>query len=179
MEAYEHVVKVWLETKGFVVSSGVKFPVKVLTRKKSRQEYQVHGYEMDLVAARRDKLVLVNVKSYFGSHGLSLKRLQEEKLFSDPVIFKGVIREACKRYGYSVEDIELWVASGRVTPKKRIAIEAYLEMFSKRQKIRTAFIGVEAIADGLVAAIEHKMYINDPVIAVLRALDAAGKIQKE
>ncbi|MFL5826734.1 MAG: hypothetical protein ACJ76V_09445, partial [Thermoleophilaceae bacterium] len=34
------------------------------------KEMQTHGYEVDLVAARADRLVLATVKSFFGSRGV-------------------------------------------------------------------------------------------------------------
>jgi len=36
MEAFEHVVKVFLEAKGYVVTSNVKFPVRRKTKKAKR-----------------------------------------------------------------------------------------------------------------------------------------------
>ncbi len=67
MEAFESLVAVALEADGFVVSSGVKFPVKIQTGKTARDESQTHGFEGDLVAARANRLVLGTVKSFFGS----------------------------------------------------------------------------------------------------------------
>lgn len=71
MEAFEHLVKVYLEAQGYVVTSNVKFPVKKKTKKTSYDEYQTHGYEIDIVAARNDSLLLGSVKSFFGSGGVS------------------------------------------------------------------------------------------------------------
>ena len=56
MEAFEHVVRVFLETQRFAVTSNVKFPIRKRVKKASREEFQTHGYEVDLVAARRDYL---------------------------------------------------------------------------------------------------------------------------
>ncbi len=67
MEGFEHLVKVALEAEQFIVSANLKFPVTMRTRKKDWEEEQTHGYEVDLVGARRNLLVLASVKSYFGS----------------------------------------------------------------------------------------------------------------
>ena len=71
MEAFEHVVRVFLETQRFAVTSYVKFPIRKRVKKASREEFQTHGYEVDLVAARRDYLPPGSVKSLLGSKGLS------------------------------------------------------------------------------------------------------------
>src|ERR1700722_4913359 len=55
-----------------MVSSGIKFSVKGQTRKATK-EIQKHGYEVDLVGARADKLVLASVKSFFGSQRVRAK----------------------------------------------------------------------------------------------------------
>jgi hypothetical protein len=70
MEGYEHLVKVAMETEDLIVASNLKFPVKIRTNKKGRNEFQTHGYEVDLVGVRRDLLVLASVKSFFGSKGV-------------------------------------------------------------------------------------------------------------
>jgi hypothetical protein len=70
VEAFESFVAVALESEGFVVSEAVKFPVAQVTRKAAYEEVQTHGFEVDLVAARADRLVLATVKSFFGSQGV-------------------------------------------------------------------------------------------------------------
>ena len=70
MEAFESFVAISLEAERFVVSPAVKFPVRLPTRKQAYGEIQTHGYEVDLVAARADRLVLATVKSFFGSRGV-------------------------------------------------------------------------------------------------------------
>ena len=59
-----------LEEEGLVVSPAVKFRVQRPTRKAAYDEVQTHGYEVDLVGARADRLVLATVKSFFGSRGV-------------------------------------------------------------------------------------------------------------
>jgi hypothetical protein len=70
VEAFESFVAVALEAEDFVVSGGVKFRVKLPTRKAAYTEEQTHGYEVDLVGARANRLVLASVKSAFGSRGV-------------------------------------------------------------------------------------------------------------
>src|SRR5690349_13390541 len=59
-----------MESDGLVVSEAVKFPVTRQTGKTSHKEVQTHGYEVDLIGARADRLVLATVKSFFGSRGV-------------------------------------------------------------------------------------------------------------
>ena len=59
MEAFAAVA---LESEGYVVSEAVKFPVTLQTKKAAYAEIQTHGYEVDLVGARRDRLVLATVQ---------------------------------------------------------------------------------------------------------------------
>jgi len=70
MEAFEQLVKVFLEAEGYIVTSDVKFPVRNKTKKVKYDEYQVHGYEVDVVAAKNNSLLLGSVKSFFGSGGV-------------------------------------------------------------------------------------------------------------
>jgi hypothetical protein len=49
MEAFEWFVAVALESEDFVVSLAIKFNVKLKTRKAAYDEYQSHGYEVDLM----------------------------------------------------------------------------------------------------------------------------------
>jgi hypothetical protein len=77
MESFEHLCKVALEAEHFVVTGNVKFFVRRKTRKKGHPEYQEHGYEIDLVGARGDQLILAEVKSYFGSRGVNRQGFRE------------------------------------------------------------------------------------------------------
>ena len=60
MEAFESFVAVALEAEDFVVSSGVKFRVQRRTKKAAYEEWQEHGYEVDLVGARAKRLSTSN-----------------------------------------------------------------------------------------------------------------------
>ncbi|MGN9920246.1 hypothetical protein [Micromonospora palomenae] len=66
MEAFESMVALALEDEQLVVSEAVKFPVP----RQTSSGLQTHGYEVDLVGARSDKLILASVKSAFGSRGI-------------------------------------------------------------------------------------------------------------
>ena len=121
MEAFEHLVKVMLESQGYVVTTNVKFPVR---RKTKNGQYQTHGYEVDIVGAKHNSLILGSVKSFLGSVGVSRKGFQDigpedsrdfshYKLFNDELLCNEVFKKAYERYGYPVEQIRLVLYVGK------------------------------------------------------------------
>jgi len=186
MEGFEHVVKVMLEGKGYVVTNDVKFPVRRKTGKKERDEYQTHGYEVDIVAARRDSLILGSVKSYFGSQGVHVSDFQHKsgtraggdrssgyKLFVSAGIRRGVLKGASKRYGYPVKKIQLAFFVGRFASGSEQAVRRRLTRIRAGAGPVQVF-GLAEIATGLLGVIASKTYRDDPVVATLRTLKAAG-----
>lgn len=124
MEAFEQFVAVALSSEGYIVSSRLKFPVARRTKKQSHAEVQEHGYEVDLVGARADRLLLVSVKSFFGSAGVKADDVLGDgagaggyRLLNDAEIRDGVIDKAASRYGYSTNQIRLRFCVGRFAGK--------------------------------------------------------------
>lgn len=123
MEAFESFIALALEDDGYVVSGAVKFPVRIKTGKKAYDEFQEHGFEVDLVGARSDGLVLATVKSFFGSGGVrseevkgTSKNERGNKLYAllnNKTVRRGVIKEAAARYGYRPNQVELRLYVGR------------------------------------------------------------------
>ena len=191
MEGFEHVVKVMLERKGYVVTNDVKFPVRRKTRKKERDEYQTHGYEVDIVAARRDSLILGSVKSYFGSRGVHVSDFRHKlgtrargdrssgyKLFVSPGIRRGVLREASKRYGYPVRKIQLAFFVGKFASGSEEAVRRRLARIQAGAGPVRVF-GLAEIATDLLEVIASKTYLDDPVVATLRTIKAAGLLSSK
>src|SRR2546425_4893498 len=110
MEAFESFVALALEADGFVVSQAVKFDVRLPTRKAAYEEVQAHGYEVDLICARADGLVLASVKSFFGSRGVVAEHVigntsddplrKRYILLNDATVRSEVVRAAAERFGY-------------------------------------------------------------------------------
>lgn len=180
MEGFEHVCKVALESENFVVASNLKFPVARQTRKLTR-EVQTHGYEVDLVGARNGCLVLASVKSFFGSGGVScdgfrgLAKKESNKfkrylLFNDPDIQHGVIAKAAEFFGYAESEVQLRLYVGKFRSEEdRRRIEEHLG--KERDGFRTAeVIGIERIIDQIRNVAKRKMYQNDPVVMMMKAL---------
>ena len=185
MEAFEHVAKVFLESQGYAVSTNVKFPVRRRTRKQAYEEYQEHGYEVDLIAARSDELLLGSVKSFFGSFGLSRQFFREiavpsgrkwwehNKLFNEPEVQEGVLAGACERFRYPRNRVFLGMFVGKFKLGDEAAIREHLA--------QTCFGGgsarlydLRAIMTGVVAEAERKTYRDDPVIVALKCLNELG-----
>lgn len=185
MEGFEHLVKVAMESEDDLICDGpMKFAVQRPTRKKSHAEKQTHGYEVDVVGARKDLLVLSSVKSFFGSQGVGVQGFvglanEERKtnykaygLFNYEDIRSGVIAQACQRFGYRPEDVELRLYVGKF--KSRSAQSAITEHLAKMVVGRgpVKVFGLSEIVEAVVKVAGSKTYINDPVIVTVKSIMA-------
>jgi len=164
-----------METKGYAVTSGVKFPVRIKTKKATREEFQTHGYEVDLVAARREELILLSVKSFFGSKGFAYRALMEESLFGRKDVLEGVLSEVQLRYGYDRKQIKIWLAVGRFKTGNQSLITQHLHKLSQTT-VPMRLVLLQEIVDGILIAARKKTYLDDPVIVTLKCLIESGRI---
>jgi hypothetical protein len=192
MEAFEHVVKVHLEAKGYVVTSGVKFPIcRTIKKRSGRVERQTHGYEVDLIAARQDSLMLCSVKSFFGSLGVCCEgfvglaknprkpSLARYSLFNDAEVREGIIRGASERYGYSPRQICLALFVGRFRSEHdERAIREHLGTMRAGGGC-VQVIGLSELIQTLRDVASRGTYINDPVVVTLKALREAGQLVEQ
>ena len=189
MEAFESFVAVALEADGFVVSSGVKFPVRLQTGKAARDEFQTHGFEVDLVAARADRLVLGSVKSYFGSRGVAADEVTGESplsagvkryaLLNNKTVRSAVVRQAAKQYGYRTNQVDLRLYVGRFAGRATGHHEARIRAWAKTQRVGSGQIQVvdlTEVVDKVVEVARSTQYINDPVLVALKVLAEAGRV---
>lgn len=190
MEAFEQVVKVYLEDRGYIVTSGAKFPVpKEIVKKSGRREVQVHGYEVDLVAARFESLLLASIKSFFGSAGVGKQgfvgisdpsrrtHFSRYTMFNDPVVRDGIVREASKRYGYPPERIRMGLFVGKFYRPDETIVRQHLAGIC----LPGGPVEVVALADLVTTLLDvsrRKTYINDAVVMTLRVLRAAGLLNE-
>lgn len=190
MESFEQVAKVFYEARGYVVTSNVKFPVRKQTRKATYTENQKHGYEIDLVGARAGSLVLASVKSYLGSTGVhpqGFKGLADEAkathfnrytLFNDAEVREQVVARAAEQYGYPVEQVALALCVGKFAYKDGSG-EAKV-----RQHLSSMVVGagpvqvynLDEIVEGVLEASKSSTYHDDPVIMMVKALIASGRL---
>ncbi|WP_344838751.1 hypothetical protein [Actinocorallia longicatena] len=191
MEAFESFVALSLEHEGFVVSEAVKFPVRRQTRKRAYREIQTHGYEVDLVAARGDRLVLATVKSYFGSRGVAAEHVIGETanesarnqyvLLNNPEVQSAVLTGAGERYGYPVSRIQLHLYvgkfAGQQASQQQGRHETRIRQWCSAQNVGAGPIKVYGVLD----VVEHvrliasrSQYRDNPVLVTLKVLEAAG-----
>jgi hypothetical protein len=190
MEAFESFVAVALEAEGFVVSPAVKFPVQLQTRKAAYVEMQTHGYEVDLVGARADALVLATVKSFFGSHGVRAEHVMGDTatsergrklymLLNHEQVRQRVTREAAKRYGYRTNQVELRLYVGRFAAPIKGTHESRIRAWASKQRVGAGPIkvfGLNEVVGRVRAAASHKQYRDNPVLVTMKVLDAAGML---
>jgi hypothetical protein len=181
MEAFEQFVAVALGAEGYVVAPSTKFPVARQTKKQAYVEVQEHGYEVDLVGARVDRLVLASVKSFFGSAGVKADDVAGTgsgagKLLNDREIREGVLAGAASRFGYSLKQIQLRLYVGQFAGRdgsheRRIREWAAshvvgagpIELVTLRQVIeRVRTVAVDTT------------YVDNPVVVAMKVLAAAN-----
>ena len=190
MEAFESFVAVALESENFVVSSAVKFNVKLRTKKAAYEEFQSHGYEVDLIGARANRLVLATVKSFFGSRGVVAdhvtgKTLNERwkklyALLNNAELREQVVHEATKRYGYPLKQVELRLYVGRFAAPTTRTHETQIREWAAGQHVGAGPIGIYGLREVVGAvrsAAEHKQYRDDPVLVTMKVLQAADQLK--
>src|SRR5262245_3663572 len=132
-----------MESEGFVVSGAVKFPVTIPTRKLAYSESQTHGFEVDLVGARADHLILASVKSFFGSQGVRAEHVTGAtdnrrarnlyRLLNDEIVRTAVVGEAAARFGFAAEQVRLRLYVGRFAAPAKGTHEAQIRQWCAGQ----------------------------------------------
>jgi hypothetical protein len=179
MEAFESFVALSMSKEGLVVYGPLKFMIKKKTKKIVYDEYQTHGYEVDLIGARSDKLVLATVKSFFGSDGVRAKEVSGEsntvgsagyKLLNDFDLRAAVIKEACLRYGYREDQVEMRLYAGKFAGKHG---EKEIRDWAAKQIVGSGPIGVygtkEVVADVKELA-NSKTYVDNATLVAVKVL---------
>lgn len=188
MEAFEAFVALAMEAEGLVVSEAVKFPVRMPTRRKDHLEVQRHGYEVDLIGARSDRLVLSTVKSYLGSRGVVAEHVTGDtgneqaarrfSLLNRREVRGPVVRGAAKRYGYSTRQVELRLYVGKFA-RRDGTNEARVRAWARSQRVGAGRIRVFNLSE-VIAAVRPTVvpteYRDNPVIVTWKVLEAAGMI---
>jgi hypothetical protein len=190
VEAFEQFVAVALESEGFVVSEAVKFPVAVQTSRASYKEMQTHGFEVDLVAARADRLVLATVKSFFGSRGVVAEHVIGETdnlawrkryaLLNDPNIRDAVMNGAAERFGYRLDQVELRLYVGKFAGAVSGSHEQRIRHWCASQRVGAGaidVIGVKEVVSKAIAVAQNKQYRDNPSLVAIKVLDAAGALR--
>ena len=190
MECFEQFVAVAMESEGLIVSSAIKFPVQRQTSKASHVEIQTHGYEVDLVGARADRLVLATVKSFLGSRGVAAEHVTGTTadrrarnlylLLNDAVIRDGVVAAAAERYGYPTEQVVVRLYAGKFAAPVRGTHEQTIRDWCATQHVGGGPIevyGLSDVVDLVREAAASKTYRDNPVLVTMKVLDSAGLLR--
>lgn len=187
MEAFESFVALALEAEDFVVTGPVKFKITKKTAKKDKDEFQTHGYEVDLVASRGDKLVLASVKGFFGSNGVRAKEVTGEagpanskgyKMLNDVALREEIVRIAADKFGYKTSQVEMRLYGGLFYQREKGLNE--IKAWAAKQKVGGGPIGVYSgsdIASVVLKMAESKTYRDHEVLMTLKVLLSAGMIK--
>ncbi|MBU3995408.1 MAG: hypothetical protein KKF42_06470 [Actinobacteria bacterium] len=186
MEAFEQFVALAMETEGLVVSGPLKFPIRRLTRKQNYKEWQTHGYEVDLVGANRDRLVLATVKSFFGSRGVVADHVTGERgntkwylMLNQPEIRDSIVEGACERFHYSPEQVEVRLYVGKFAGgdhEQRIRDWAKTQHHCESGQ-PLAVVGADEVVEKVREVARSKQYRDHPVLATLKVLEATGAMK--
>ena len=188
MEAFESFVALAMETEGLVVSEAVKFKLQLPTKKVKTNEIQEHGYEVDLVGARADKLVLASVKSFFGSAGVKAQEVAGKtgkrgdsgyKMLNRKDVRDGILRSAAKTYGYQENQVEFRLYVGHFMSVKQ---ELETREWCDGQIVGSGPIrvfSVDEIVDVVKAKASSKTYLNNPALVALKVLQEAEEYAKK
>jgi len=187
MESFEQFVAVAMEAEGLIVSEAVKFPVRRQTRKVLHDEVQTHGYEVDLVGARADRLVLATVKSFLGSRGVVAEHVMGTGgdrrfrnlylLLNDPVIRSRVVSSAAERYGYAEDQVRVRLYVGRFAAPVKHTHEPAIRAWASTQIVGGGPIEVYGLPDVIQVVRKvagSKTYRDNPVLVTMKVLDAGG-----
>ena len=189
MEAFEHVVKVHLEVQGYVVTTNVKFPVRRKTLKAAREEHQTHGYEVDIVAAKGNELILGSVKSYLDSKGVNRQCFEGiadshrkndfggYKIFNDEELRQKILEKAGERCGYAPGQIRVVLYVGKFKRGDEEIVRQHLGGIEAGAG-PIQVVNLEEIVRGLIEASESTTYVNDPVVMTIKALQKAGYLRE-
>ncbi|WP_322938036.1 hypothetical protein [Nocardioides bizhenqiangii] len=183
MEAFEQFVSLAMETENLIVSGGHKFPVRLQTRKTMHAEFQTHGFEVDLIGARVDRLVLASVKSYFGSYGVAYHHLNGESaqyakrytLLNNLRVRDSVVRQAAERFGYDEGQVEMRLYVGKFANGH----EKRVREWCSEQRVAGKPIGLVAARDvvQIVRAVASEtQYRDDAVLATMKVLQESGAL---
>ena len=185
MESFESLVALAMQAENLLVSGPTKFKLKMPAKNGVEQE---HGYEVDLIGMRQDKLVLATVKSFLGSGGVRPKEVTGEKgaeaskgykMLNNRVLRSKMIDAACAIYGYKPEQVELRLYAGGFAGKngeaevrdwcsKETAGGGPIEVFSLLEIMER----VEALA-------KSKTYIDDPALVAVKAMLIASELSNK
>ena len=190
MDGLDQIASLYLEIEGFAVSRRVIFPVETVVYKAMRTERQTEVFEIDLVAARADKIRLCSVKSFLTSQeigrqgfkgiadeGLRKTHFDEYKLFNDPNIRRQVTELACQKYGYQTDQVELVLFAGKVKAGQEAMIRQHLESLAPHGLVTV--LTAKEILPKVLEHCEQNISLNNPIVTMTKLLHQEGLLKSE
>jgi hypothetical protein len=176
MEAYESFVALALESENYVVGGPYYFRPSAEIRK--QYGLQNSSFEVDIVAARKDRLVLVTVKSFFGSDGVKAHEVWGEgrgasgyKMLNRPEVTETIIGEACTRFGYAREQVEFRLYVGKFQNPNQ-------EVKTREWAVSQVYGGgpllvfkAEEVLDQVQVLAQHTSYIDNPTLVAVKVMN--------
>lgn len=189
MEAFESFVALALETEDLVVSEAQKFNFQ----RQTSSGLQPHGYEVDLVGARADRLILASVKSYFGSRGVAADHVivmgeaakadlnKRYALINDPELRTAVVQAAADRFGYPLGQLRLRLYVGRFAGARpgEPSHEQRIRSWCATQEVGGGpieVVDVHQVVTRVRAIAESKQYRDNAALVAIKVLEAAGAL---
>lgn len=153
---------------------------------------QTDGYEVDLVAARADMLVLATVKSFFGSRGVVSEHVTGDTkvdrfrklylLLNSPAV---ATRYSVKPPRVTATTPRRWSSAcrsvGSLLPSKATTRSAFAigPPGSTSAAVPSRSLVSDQVVGKVRTAAAHKQYRDNPVLVTLKVLQAAGQLVEQ
>lgn len=186
MEAFESFVALALESEDYVVGGPYYFRPSAEMR--VRHGLQNSSFEVDLVGARKDRLVLATVKSYLGSGGVKFNEVRGigrgasgYKMLNRAEVTETIITESCEKFGYARSQIEFRLYAGKFQNQLQ-------EQKTREWAAQQTFGGgpllvfkAEEVLDQVQVLAQHTSYIDNPSLVAVKVMNhvAAEKAKRE
>jgi hypothetical protein len=183
MESFEEVVATALEYEKYVVNGPITIKWFSPGHPKEKGE-QPNRLEIDLVAARGDRLVLATVKSFFGSGGVAAKDVigtgrdaSGYTMINDKKKRAELIELVAEKYGYEVKDVEVRLYAGKFAGVKG---EQNIRDWASKQEMGGGVLQVVnalQLSKVIFALAKESHYQNKVAIAFAKTQLEAEQIQ--
>jgi len=184
--AAENIVRVYLESLGYVVKTNHKFYYKQKIKTKRGYQHQRTPIEVDILALKGNDKILGEVKTWFGSQGTSVKhfrRLSKKynpkedkfKVINNSRIRKALFKAAEKEYGKGFRYVLfLGKFKGRTEKRQIIRYIKKLKFNGRPLKIKE----FDEIMDKIIEYVQksRREYNNDWVLQTVKILNFYRKL---
>lgn len=177
MEAFESFVALAMQSEGLVVSGPFKFKIGYLQKGRKPAGKQDTPYEIDLIGASRERLVLATVKSFFGSGGvfpnevLGIKgKVGGYRMLNDHIVSKGLVTAAAEFFGYEESQVEVRLYAGKFAGKNG---ESIIREWASGQILGGGPIAIYNIAQvvgSVRAQAQLSTYSDNPALVAMKAI---------